>query len=653
MKFIGILGAAACISGALLEGSAVLAAATDSPRLVHRFLQIEISPDASMVASVEGDSPPGGYYPRIRDLVIRRVPDGAARKIELPCGRVPECWPDSPAWTPDGKQLAFSVRTPGSHARSVYTVAADGSGLRKLLDFSGTIDDLKFGADGRLAMLAIEGANKEVGATEAGAPIAGDLDEAPAEQRIAILDKGALQWMSPPDMFVYEYDWRPNGKGFVGTAAPGNGDDNWWSAKLYAFSAAEPGARVLYAPTDNRQQLAIPKVSRDGATVAFIAGIMSDFGSTGGDVYTLSLDGGQAANITPAMRASATSLAWDCGGRLQAHLLAGDKTQVADLGTGLRAATPRILWSGEESVSSGEGRAGACPSGITAVVHESFTTAPEIEVGAIGHWRDLTAVNTGLRLAARVQSIWWKSDGFDVQGWLLLPEHSNGKLPLITEVHGGPASAVVPRFSGPGLNVALLERGYALFRPNPRGSYGQGERFTLANVRDFGHGDLRDILAGIDAAANVAPIDTARLGITGGSYGGFMTMWAVTQTDRFKAAVAAAGVSNWQSYYGENGIDAWMLPYFGASVYQDPAVYAQSSAINFIRNVKTPTFEYVGERDIECPAPQTQEFWHALKAMNVPTSIMIYPGEGHGLRDPAHSEDAMQRTLGWFEKYLK
>ena len=256
-------------------------------------------------------------------------------------------------------------------------------------------------------------------------------------------------------------------------------------------------------------------------------------------------------------------------------------------------------------------------------------------------------------MAARVQSIWWKSDGFDVQGWLLLPEHSNGKLPLVTDVHGGPAAAVVPRFSGPGLTSALLERGYAVFRPNPRGSYGQGERFTQANVRDFGHGDLRDILSGIDAAAKVAPIDTARLGITGGSYGGFMTMWAVTQTNRFKAAVAAAGVSDWLSYYGENGIDAWMLPYFGASVYQDPAVYAQSSPINFIRNVRTPTFEYVGERDIECPAPQTQEFWHALKALNVPTSIMIYPGEGHGLRDPAHSADAMQRTLGWFEKYLK
>jgi dipeptidyl aminopeptidase/acylaminoacyl peptidase len=649
MKFVRLLSATLACAIVLGESGAA-----EPAKLVHRFLQIEIAPDASRVASVEGDSPPSGFYPPIRDLMIRRVRDGAAVKVALPCGRVPQCWPAAIAWSPDGRHLSFSLRTPGSHARAVYTVAADGSGLTKLLDFSGTIEDLKYGPDGRLALLATENANKEVGATEAGTPIAGNLDEATPEQRIAILEQGALHFASPADLFVYEFDWRPGGKGFVGTAAPGNGDDNWWNAKLYSFSAADAAARVLFAPTDNRQQIAMPRVSRDGATVAFIGGIMSDFGSTGGDVFTVPAEGGSATNITPAMRASATALAWNCDGRLHAQLLAGDKTQLVDLGTGRQPATARILWSGEESLDNdGNYAAVACPSEITAAERETFMEAPEIAVGAIGHWRNLTTMNAGLHLAARVQSIWWKSDGFDVQGWLLLPEHSNGRLPMVTIVHGGPAAAFLPHFSGPGLTSELLDRGFAVFRPNPRGSYGQGERFTLANVRDFGHGDLRDILAGIDAAAKVAPIDTARLGITGGSYGGFMTMWAVTQTDRFKAAVAAAGVSNWLSYYGENGIDAWMLPYFGASVYDDPAVYARSSAINFIRNVKTPTFEYVGELDIECPAPQTQEFWHALKALNVPTSIMIYPGEGHGLRDPAHSADAMERTLSWFEKYLK
>lgn len=643
----------------LLLAASMVASASDAPapeRLVHRFLRVEISPDGAFVASVEGDVPVGGYYPPVRELLIRRVQDGRSTPIALPCGAVPQCWPDSPAWNPDGKRLSFTLRTPGSHARSIYTVAPDGSGLTKLFDFSGTIEDLRYAPDGRLAMLATANATKEVGATEAGTPIAGDLDTPPAEQRIAILDGGALKWASPADLFVYEYDWRPAGKGFVGTASPGDGDNNWWSAKLYAFSS-NATARVLYSPADARQQLATPKVSRDGATVAFIAGLMSDFGSTGGDVYTLPADGGAAINVTPGMRASATDLSWRCDGRLQAQLLAGDKTLIVDLGLGREpAAGPAShpLWSGSESLGRGAAKVStACPSGVTATDHESFTAPPEIEVGPLGSWHDLTAVNAGMSLPVRVQSLSWKSDGFDVQGWLLLPEHGGGKMPMVTQVHGGPASAAVPSFSGPGLTTALIARGYALFRPNPRGSFGQGARFTSANVRDFGHGDLRDILAGIDAAAKAAPIDESRLGITGGSYGGFMTMWAVTQTHRFKAAVAVAGISDWLSYYGENGIDAWMLPYFGASVYDDPEVYARSSPINFIHNVRTPTFAYVGERDIECPAPQTQEFWHALKTLGVPTSVMIYPGEGHGLREPDHIADALARTLRWFDQYLR
>src|SRR5882762_10443327 len=527
-------------------------------KLVHRFLRVEISPNATFVASVEGDSPPGGYYPALRELVIRRVRDGAATRVALPCGHVPQCWPDSPAWTPDAKRLSFALRVPGSHSRSLYTVASDGSGLTKVLDFNGTIGELRYGADGRLAMLATADATKEVGATEAGAPIAGDLDEGTPEQRIAVVENGALQWVSPPDLFVYEYDWRPAGKGFVGTASPGNGDNNWWTARLYAFSESGTAPRVIYEPRTPRQQLASPTVSRDGRTLAFIAGLMSDFGSTGGDVLTVPIDGGAAMNLTPGMAASATALAWRCDGRLIAKLLTGDRTEFADLGSGVREDNQEILWGGTDSIATrSEGIQQACPTGLMAVEHESFTEPPEIEVGTIGSWRNLTAENAGARLAAQVRSLWWKSDEFKVQGWLLQPEHPDGKLPLVTIVHGGPAAAAVPAYGGPGLVSALLAHGYAVFRPNPRGSYGQGERFTVANVRDFGHGDLRDILAGIDAAAKAAPIDATRLGITGGSYGGFMTMWAVTQTDRFKAAVAAAGISNWLSYYGENGIDAW------------------------------------------------------------------------------------------------
>ena len=139
----------------------------------------------------------------------------------------------------------------------------------------------------------------------------------------------------------------------------------------------------------------------------------------------------------------------------------------------------------------------------------------------------------------------------------------------------------------------------------------------------------------------------------GHSYGGFMTMWGVTHSQRFKAAVAGAGIANWISYYGQNGIDQWMIPFFGASAYDDPAIYRAASPIESIKAAKTPTLIYVGERDVECPPAQSTEFWHGLKAMGTPTSLVIYDGEGHSLRKPANQRDQRARTLAWFDRYLR
>ena len=214
------------------------------------------------------------------------------------------------------------------------------------------------------------------------------------------------------------------------------------------------------------------------------------------------------------------------------------------------------------------------------------------------------------------------------------------------EVHGGPSAAVSNSWGGGGALFSAMN--YFVFSPNPRGSYGQGERFTHANVKDFGYGDLRDILKGMDVLEAKYPIDKNREGLTGWSYGGFMTMFGVTQTTRFHAAVAGAGLSNWQSYYGENSIDPWMLPFFGKTVYDDPAVYAKSSAIEYISKVKTPTLVIVGDRDGECPAPQSFEFWHALRAQGVKTQLVVYPNEGHHFVDPTHTRDRDERMLNWF-----
>jgi dipeptidyl aminopeptidase/acylaminoacyl peptidase len=269
----------------------------------------------------------------------------------------------------------------------------------------------------------------------------------------------------------------------------------------------------------------------------------------------------------------------------------------------------------------------------------------------------LSHVNDGVRPNwGRSESLSWKNDSFSVQGWLTLPRDYNPtkKYPLIVIVHGGPGAAEGSQWPGWGsLSAAPFSAlGYFVLQPNPRGSFGQGEAFTQANVKDFGYGDLRDILAGVDAVEARYPIDPQRVGLTGWSYGGFMSMFAVTQTHRFRAAVAGAGISDWLSYYGENSIDQWMTPFFGASVYDDPAVYAKSSAITYIKQTTTPTLVVVGDRDGECPAPQSYEFWHALRDLHVPTQLVVYPNEGHGFVDPAHRRDVAIRGLEWFARYM-
>jgi dipeptidyl aminopeptidase/acylaminoacyl peptidase len=132
-----------------------------------------------------------------------------------------------------------------------------------------------------------------------------------------------------------------------------------------------------------------------------------------------------------------------------------------------------------------------------------------------------------------------------------------------------------------------------------------------------------------------------------------MAMWTVTQTHRFKAAVAGASIVSWQSYYGQNRIDQWMIPYFGKSVYEDPLVYAKSSPITYITQVRTPTLVLHGDRDSEVPTPQGYEFWHALKTLGVPTQLVIYENEGHAIRKPADQKDILRRTVEWFDRYLK
>jgi dipeptidyl aminopeptidase/acylaminoacyl peptidase len=639
------------------------------------FRQAAISPDGQRVAWVEALPGPGGAPSSSSAIYVARVSDpartaqitGAIRARQQGNARARSPHSPSPlderevAWSPDGNRIAFlsDAAAPGQLQLYVADLTTGAPPPRQLTELKGFCSSPRWSPDGKtIALLYIENATRAAGPLVAETPDEGVIEDKFDEQRLTLVDTatGAARTISPANLYVYEFDWSPDGRRLVLTAAPGNGDDNWWIARLYTIDAGSGAMRtILDKPA---MQIAEPRWSPDGQQVAFIGGLMSDQGVIGGDIYMVDAAGGEPRSLTPGIKESASSVDWAADSR--SLLFTGISSGETVIGrVGVPGGGISTLWKGPERLSGGEFSAQislARDGKTSAAIRQSYTQPPEVWAGEIGDWKQITRANAELTPAwGKAESLKWTTAIGPVQGWLVYPANFDPakKYPLVVVVHGGPASASISSWPSRAYYMALPSEGYFLLFPNPRGSYGEGERFTTANVKDFGYGDWVDILAGVDRAIEVAPIDPDRLGITGWSYGGFMTMWGVTQTHRFRAAVAGAGLSDWLSYYGENKIDEWMIPYFGATVYDDPAVYAKSSPINYIRQAKTPTLIVVGDRDGECPAPQSFEFWHALKTLGVPTQLVVYPNEGHGFRNPADTRDVMERTVSWFNRYLQ
>ena len=619
------------------------------------YNDVALSPDGTHVAWVQSTA-----ATRSKQIYVSKTsPNGQAVMVKIPTAG--ERTDFDPAWSPDSKTLAVFSSAGEKEQRQLWMTNADGSSPKKITKLNGYAARPRWSHDGKqIAFLYIQGAGGG-GPLMAAPTTTGVIDTVIHNQRIAVLnfDTGALRQVSPENLHIYDYDWSPDDKMFVATAALGPGDNNWWIAQIYAINIPDGNATSVYKPWF---QVAVPRWSPDGKSIAFVEGLMSDEGFHGGDLVTMSANGRDVRNRTSSRKASVNSFFWQTPDRILLIDYKGGGSAISELD--LTNNSARTIWKGPEGIHafgnfpdfslSSDGK-------VAAAELSRYNSPPEVFAGPPGKWRQLTSNNATLHANwGKAESIEWTNEGSNIQGWVVPPVkvESGQKYPMVVLIHGGPSSVTTSEWPASfgmsrAIIAALSVRGYYVLLPNPRGSYGQGEDFTRANVQDFGGGDLRDNLAGIDAVITKYSIDPNRLGVMGWSYGGFMTMWTVTQTNRFRAAVAGAGIANWQSYYGQNLIDQWMIPFFGASVYDDPAVYEKSSPIHFIKNVKTPTLVIVGERDAECPASQSYEFWHALKTLGVPTKLIIYPGEGHLFIEPKNQADRMDQTVAWFDKYLR
>jgi dipeptidyl aminopeptidase/acylaminoacyl peptidase len=432
----------------------------------------------------------------------------------------------------------------------------------------------------------------------------------------------------------------------------------WYHTRIVRIDFASRNATVLHR---SDWQLLSPSASPSQKRIAFLEGWSSDRGLVASEVRILDIATGNVSTINAVEASDATTFQWIDEDSLW---FAGWSKVGAMYGAVKTDGT--LLWSRYEDAIVGSNSFSAqispTPDNKTgyATVRETAGEAPEIVFRQMSDtdWRPITRLNG--RIAAEfndypeVKPLRWKgTDGLELDALVLLPRGRDaGTLPMIVDIHGGPSWTAKYAFN-PGYAVPFTAAGYAVFLPNYRGNTGWGQKFARLNIGDPGGAEFDDILAGIDRCVDEGVADKDRLGVTGASYGGYMTAWAVATTNRFKAAVMISGISNQvSSHYSCNHDFHGFINGGPLSDKRNFHIAVSRSPLMRLDKPTTPTLMLHGADDRCTPLGQAQEFYAALQERGVDTELVVYPREGHGFQEREHRLDAWRRTVAWFDRYL-
>jgi dipeptidyl aminopeptidase/acylaminoacyl peptidase len=551
-----------------------------------------------------------------------------------------------PRFSPDGSELAFA--SDRGH-RGRMSLWIHGRGELAVID--GSIEDIRWSPAGdELLVLAAD-----LGSDRAGAQTATRIVEADAPEEDPIVVRPAQHWrrlyrvdartgdfqeVSPPGVNVFEFDWA--GREAVAVCTEEPSESAWYDAWIGVLDLSLRSADRVHDP---EWQLQCPRISPAGR-IAWIEGFASDRAVVTG---TVNVHGVGA--LAPEL--DVTWIEWADDETLW---YAGSRRSASHFGRLQLDGTYDEVYAGDTLVGHRHQQRISLGGGRVCAVFETSEQPPEVVDFTEGTPEPLTALNDELRdiaSAAEVSDYTWTSfDGLEIQGLLFRPRDvANGPFPLVVYVHGGPTSTWSRQF--PMLHwLLLVQAGYAVLLPNPRGSSGRGPDFALANLGDMGGGDLKDILAGVDALARDGVAADDKVAIMGGSYGGFMSSWAVTQTNRFAAAVPFAVVTNWLSFHNTTNIGQFDKLFLQADPYDPKGEYTARSPVYHAHKCTTPTLIIHGEVDLCTPLPQATEFYNALVEAGCRTELVIYPREGHGWTEREHQLDAWRRIESWLSEHL-
>src|SRR5262245_1807017 len=605
------------------------------------------SPDGSRVVFTVAEPVKGAARPRA--IWMLDVASGALRQLTF-SGRNDS----SPRWAPDGGSIAFLSDRDGPS--QLYRLPMRGGEAERLTDRKDAIRAFRWSPDGRrIALLMPEPKPDALQQRERDKDDARVEDKDARHARVWLLDVAthALTQATTVNWRIENIEWLPEGNSLIAVARPTPESDQW-NERIYAIDLRDGRFTPIGEP---RRPVGGLAVSPDGKTVAYVGGRVD--GPSPHDLYLQATAGGEPRNLTAAsIDRPISQVQWIDNASLLVAVARGFAPELAIVGGDGRA---RAIDRLEVNPSQFARAAG----GAIAFVGETAARPPELWLRtADGSARAVTRFNekwTSIPIVTPELVKYKSADGVEIEAALLRPvtahqttDHQTPQPPmpnpLVVLVHGGPTGRWSDAFEPWG--QLLAARGYAVLYPNVRGSTGYGQRFVEMNRADWGGGDFRDVMAGVDWAIARGIADPNRLGIGGWSYGGYLAAWAVTQTNRFKASVSGAPVIDMASEFGtENGpaYDHW----FYGTPYEKLDGFIKSSPITFVKNARTPALILQGESDTTDPIGQSQQFYRGLKWYGVESDFVVYPREPHGLREEAHLLDRLARIVAWYDRFLR
>jgi dipeptidyl aminopeptidase/acylaminoacyl peptidase len=578
----------------------------------------------------------------------------------------------SPSFSPDGAWVYFTSSRLG--ANQVWRIPVDGGEAEQITNLKDGVASYVLSPNGKQVAFtahepdaAIEIAKKEKRDFVV-------VDERPPNSALYVIlaeadaqDKRAHRKIASGDYHVggglttlAPMAWSPDSRSIAFTHTKRPEAEYWTTADISEVEVESGVVKPLAATGASESE---PFYSPDGRWIVFQRSSNPPRWAIDGHLMLLPRSGGAARELAATFDQWPWIVGWDAASR-NILFLEGRGTKGVLYAMPLNG-PPTVVFAPEEGVFTAVTLAVSLNAAGTHVAYSlsSPSEAPEVYAMPLAARKpvQVSRANTALPKweFPKTEVLRWKSkDGLLIEGLLTYPGgyEAGKKYPLLLNIHGGPAGAFYESFiGGPGIHplATLAGKGYAILRPNPRGSSGYGRKFRFANENDWGGRDYEDVMAGVDAVIAKGVADPERLGVMGWSYGGFMTSWIIGHTKRFKAAVAGAAVTNLWSYTGTSDSLSFVPDFFKGEPWQVFEKYRAHSPMTYAGAMKTPTLILHGQVDLRVPISQGYELFNALKRQGVPVKMVTYPRMPHGPTEPKFMLDIMNRHVEWMDQYVK